>query len=117
LSRVLRGAKFFLFLVAGAASCASAPPQYPYRACLFDRDGRGLFTTGSVVAQDADFRLRFRYDDPGWGDHDDKGDPRHGFIWVDQGDAQRSVRPCQAASPFGDIDASRPGAMPATATQ
>lgn len=89
-------------------SCASAPASFPYRACLVDRShARGLFLTGEVVAKDADQRVRFRYDDPAWGDHDDKRDPRHGFIWVAADDDQRVVRRCQAASPFGDLDVSR----------
>jgi hypothetical protein len=86
--------------------CASAPASFPYRACLVDRShARGLFLTGEVVAKDADQRVRFRYDDPAWGDHDDKRDPSHGFIWVAADDDQRVVRRCQAASPFADIDA------------
>jgi hypothetical protein len=91
--------------------CAIAPASLPYRACLFERSqARGLFLTGEVVAQDADQRVRFRYDDPTWGDHDDKRDPRHGFIWIADNDEQRVVRRCQAASPFGDLDASRQAA-------
>jgi hypothetical protein len=90
-------------------SCASVDVDHVrYRACLFDRNqAHGLFLTGEVVAKDADQRLRFRYDDPEWGDHDDPQDPRHGFIWVSTDDQQRVVRRCEAASPFRDLDASR----------
>jgi hypothetical protein len=102
-----------LLIVLLLAGCGPAVTFAPYRACLFQRNARGVFDTGTVVGKDEDLRLRFRYDDPAWGDHDDPQDPRHGFIWVGAGDGQRVIRPCLAAAGgFMDIDAAQPS-MPA----
>jgi hypothetical protein len=101
-----------LLLTSIFAGCAASAEFAPYRACLYDRGGRGLFCTGTVVAKGDDLRLRFRYDDASWGDHDDPKDPRHGFIWVGADDTARFVRPCAAASPFTAFDATRQAPQP-----